>query len=130
VLVDDHTSTLSEHGIKVICDLSSFQVIVGLLIGSILPNLFASLAMQAVGRASGQVVQEVRRQFREMQGIMQGTQRADYGRCVDIVTHQLHDATHAGGARRRHVAPAGQAPVSVTITGTVKCSAANCLRSS
>jgi hypothetical protein len=65
-----------------------------------------------------------------MPGIMQGTQRPNYGRCVDVVTHQLHDATHAGGARRRHVAPAGQAPVIVMITGAVKISAVNCLRSS
>ena len=94
MLFDDCTSTLSPHGIKVICDFSSFKVIVGLLMGSILPNIFASLAMQAVGRADGQVVQEVRRQLREMQG----TQRPNYGRCVDVVTHQLHDATHAGGS--------------------------------
>jgi K(+)-stimulated pyrophosphate-energized sodium pump len=88
VLFDDYTSTLSQHGIRVLFDLSSFKIIVGLLIGGILPNIFASLAMQAVGRTGGQVVQEVRRQFREMPGIMQGTQRPDYGRCVDIVTRQ------------------------------------------
>jgi K(+)-stimulated pyrophosphate-energized sodium pump len=88
VLFDDYTSTLSQHGIKVLFDLSSFKIIVGLLIGGILPNIFASLAMQAVGRTGSQVVQEVRRQFREMPGIMKGTQRPDYGRCVDIVTRQ------------------------------------------
>jgi Na+/H+-translocating membrane pyrophosphatase len=72
---------------------------VGLLIGGILPNIFASLAIPAVGRAGGQVAQEVRRRFRGMSGIMQGTQRPGYGRCVDIVTRQLHHAVHAGGAR-------------------------------
>ena len=88
VLFNDYTSTLSRNGIHVTFDLSSFKIIVGLLIGGILPNIFASLSMQAVGRAGGQVVEEVRRQFREMPGIMEGTQRPDYGRSVDIVTRQ------------------------------------------
>ncbi len=88
VLFNDYTSTLSQNGIRVLFELSSFKVIVGLLIGGILPNIFASLSMLAVGRAGGQIVQEVRRQFREMPGIMARTQRPDYGRCVDIVTRQ------------------------------------------
>jgi K(+)-stimulated pyrophosphate-energized sodium pump len=88
VLFNDYTSTLAQNGIKVAFVLSSFKVIVGLLIGGILPNIFASLSMQAVGRAGGQVVLEVRRQFKEMPGIMKGTQRPDYGRAVDIVTRQ------------------------------------------
>ncbi len=93
VLFNDYTSTLAQNNIRtnaggVTFDLSSYKVIVGLLIGGILPNIFASLSMQAVGRAGGQVVLEVRRQFREMPGIMEGTQRPDYKRAVDIVTAQ------------------------------------------
>jgi K(+)-stimulated pyrophosphate-energized sodium pump len=86
ILFDEYTRGLTDEGLKAIFTLNDPWVIAGLFIGGLMPFLFASLAMTAVGRAGGEVVEEVRRQFRENPGIMEGTTRPDYSRAVGIVT--------------------------------------------
>jgi K(+)-stimulated pyrophosphate-energized sodium pump len=85
VLFDEYTRGLDEEGLDVAFALGDPYVIAGLFIGGMMPFLFAALAMTAVGRVGGEVVIEVRRQFREMPGIMEGTQRPDYSKAVDLV---------------------------------------------
>jgi len=86
VLFDSYTQGLDDQGLIVTFKLNDPWVIAGLFIGGLMPFLFASLAMQAVGRVGGQVVTEVRRQFLEKPGIMDYTERPEYGRAIDIVT--------------------------------------------
>ena len=111
ILFDEYVRGLGEEGLNTLFSLNDPWVVAGLFIGGLMPFLFASLAMQAVGRVGGQVVEEVRRQFRENPGIMEGTSRPDYSRAVSIVT---------GRALRLMMAPALIPIVFPVVVGIIK----------
>jgi K(+)-stimulated pyrophosphate-energized sodium pump len=111
ILFDEYVRGLADEGLGVTFELQDPWVIAGLFVGGLMPFLFASLAMTAVGRVGGEVVEEVRRQFREDPGIMEGTSRPDYATSISIVT---------GSAIRSMLAPALIPIVIPIVVGIIK----------
>jgi K(+)-stimulated pyrophosphate-energized sodium pump len=111
ILFDEYVRGLADEGLGVTFELQDPWVIAGLFVGGMMPFLFASLAMTAVGRVGGEVVEEVRRQFREDPGIMEGTSRPDYATSISIVT---------GSAIRSMLAPALIPIVIPIVVGIIK----------
>lgn len=97
VLFSSYTQEILNAGRRILFSLEDPKLLAGLFIGGLLPYLFGAYAMQAVGRTAGKVVEEVRRQFREIAGIMEGKAKPDYAKCVDVVTQ---------GALRQMIVPA------------------------